>query len=306
MQWSKLGVVWKPDSGLHWARSHASCPTPLQVNETTIRVYIQCRDASNIGRVGYVDVDADNPMHVLKISTSPVLDVGVSGAFDDNGVFQTCILQVDASTLYMYYVGFELGVHIRYRLLTGLAISKDGGETFQRVKRTPILERSENELHFRCGPFVFRENGYFRMWYVAGSQWIDINGKQMPVYDLRYIESNDGIHWPEQGKVCLQLEQGEHGFGRPYVVKQNGRYRLFYSIRNTLLGQYRMGYAESDNGLDWVRLDERMGLDVSPTGWDEQSVEYAAPITVRGKTWLFYNGNDFGGTGFGVAELKGQ
>jgi hypothetical protein len=45
-----------------------------------------------------------------------------------------------------------------------------------------------------------------------------------------------------------------------------------------------------------------VGLDVSPSGWDGDSIEYGAEIVAGGKTWLLYNGNNFGGTGFGIAE----
>ena len=32
-------------------------------------------------------------------------------------------------------------------------------------------------------------------------------------------------------------------------------------------------------------------------------LEYGAEIRAGGRTWLLYNGDDFGATGFGVAEL---
>ncbi len=305
MHWKKLGPIWKPAGDLGWARSHATCPTPWRLDQGTLRIFVQCRDADNVGRVGYVDVAADNPLEVIGTSPLPVLDTGVPGTFDDNGVFQTCIVPMNDSTLYLYYVGFELSRHIRYRLLTGLAISRDGGERFERVRATPILERSNAELYFRCGPFVLREGGRFRMWYIAGSQWTEIDGKPMPVYDMRYMESADGVRWPEQGAVCLQLhEPEEHGFGRPFVVNDGGRYKLYYSIRKRALRQYRLGYAESPDGRHWVRKDSEMNIDVSPSGWDSGSVEYSAVIQAKGNTYLFYNGNDFGATGFGVARLE--
>ena len=46
-----------------------------------------------------------------------------------------------------------------------------------------------------------------------------------------------------------------------------------------------------------------MQIDVSPTGWDAEMICYPAVINVKGKTYLFYNGNNNGETGFGVAEL---
>ena len=303
MKWRKHGLVWQPDGSKAWAKTHATCPTPLTLEDGTLRVYLQCRDANNVGRIGFVDLDPADPRRVLREASEPVLDVGAAGAFDDNGVFQTSIVKLPDGRLFMYYVGFELCHHIRYRLLTGLAASEDGGHSFRRVSDVPILERSTREPHFRCGPFVRREHGMFRMWYVAGGAWEVIEGQQMPIYDIRYLESSDGVHWPDFGKVVMFVEHArEHGFGRPYVLRDGAGYRMHYSVRKRVPARYRLGYATSDDGLAWQRHDDEIGLDVSAIGWDSDSVEYGAEIEAGGKTWLLYNGNDFGGTGFGVAE----
>jgi len=304
MRWRKHGVVWQPDGSAWWARSHATCPTPLRLNEDTVRVYVQCRDQHGVGRVGYVDLDAADPRRVVGSSAEPVFDIGQPGTFDDNGVFQASIIRAGDGRILMYYVGFELCHHIRYRLLTGLAISEDGGESFYRARTTPILERSPQELHFRCGPWVMAEDGRFRMWYVAGSSWEVIDGKSMPIYDLRYMESGDGLQWQAEGLVVMPVEmQYEHGFGRPVVLKRGNQYRMHYSIRRREPLRYAMGFAVSDDGRRWVRRDHELGIDVSASGWDSESVEYGVEIELAGRTWLLYNGNDFGATGFGIAEL---
>ena len=33
MKWQKYGVVWRPDGSLPWARTHATCPTPLALDD---------------------------------------------------------------------------------------------------------------------------------------------------------------------------------------------------------------------------------------------------------------------------------
>jgi predicted GH43/DUF377 family glycosyl hydrolase len=307
VRWRKRGEVWRPNGELSWARKYASCPTPYKLPDGSLRIYVQCRDDHNVGRVGYVDVDSSDPMKVLSSSSQPVLDVGAPGSFDDNGVFQTSILQLADGRLLMYYVGFELCHRIRYRLLTGLAVSEDGGGTFRRVRNAPVLERSDREAHFRCGPHVLLEGGRYRMWYVAGSQWIELAGKSVPVYDIRYLESADGVRWPEEGRLAIPLDEAsEHGFGRPYVVREGRRLRMFYSIRRKSPPQCRLGYAESEDGLKWRRLDDALRLDVTPGAWDGESIEYPAVVKSGGRTWMFYNGNDFGATGFGVAELESE
>lgn len=301
MQWRKLGVVYNPDGNLPWMRSHATTPTPLDLGDGRLRIYMSPRDDQGMSRVGFVDVDANDPTKVLRVSEKPCLDIGSPGTFDDNGALCTSVLRLNDRTMLMYYVGFELCTRIRYRLLTGAALSRDGGENFERVQATPILERSAAELYFRCGACVLHEDDRFRMWYIAGSEWITLGDKPVPIYELRYMESQDGLHWPNEGRTVLRLAPDEHGFGRPWVVSEDGIFKLYYSIRSISLRGYRLGYAESRNGLDWTRLDSQLCLDVSTSGWDSEEVMYSAVINSGSQRYVFYNGNDFGRTGFGVA-----
>lgn len=302
MRWRKLGIVYRPDGSRPWAHSHAMVPTPVALNAAVIRVYVSFCDRDFVSRPGYVDVDASDPLRVIGVSQEPLLEVGTPGTFDENGVLACSVVALDAQTRYLYYVGFEQGTKIRYRLLTGLAISRDRGRTFTRHRRTPVLERSDAELYFRGGPWVLVEDGRFRLWYVAGSEWTVLSGKPMPVYNLRYQESIDGIAWADRGRVCLEItDPDEHAIGRPCVVHGEQGYELHLSVRKRSLGEYRLGYATSSDGLSWTRRDQELGLDISESGWDSAAIMYSAVIRSHGKTWLFYNGNNFGEDGFGVA-----
>jgi hypothetical protein len=303
--WEKLGVVYTPDRNAIWAYSHAMLPTPLLLDDSVIRVFVTFCDENLVGRPGFVDVDARDPTKVIHVSDQPLFDIGVPSAFDDNGAVPCSVVRVGENRIFLYYVGFELGVKVRYKLFTGLAISEDGGHTFVKAQHTPILERTEAEMNFRCGPFVLYENGRFRMWYIAGSTWEVVAGKEVPQYVLKYIESMDGIHWPTESTLSLNIENpDEHGFGRPWVVVEaSGLHKLFYSIRRRSLAAYRLGYAESNSGIDWTRKDEQMGLDVTPGSFDSDAIMYSAVIQVHGQTYCFYNGNGFGKDGFAVARL---
>jgi hypothetical protein len=306
MRWEKKGIIFAPDSSLGaWAQSHAMIPTPVLIAPDCLRIYSTMCDADGIGRPGFVDVAPEDPTHILGVSETPLLDVGIPGTFDENGVLTCSVVPTVSGEYLMYYVGFELGHKIRYRLLSGLAVSKDGGNTFERVSKTPVLERSDTELFFRGGPFALEEGGTIRLWYVAGSEWTQLAGKSMPVYDMRYLESEDGYTFSASGRLVMALtDPDEHGFGRPWVVKRGeADYQLFFSVRKRSLGAYRLGYAESTDGIQWVRKDHLLNLDISVDGFDNRAIMYAAVISVAGKTYCFYNGNDFGRDGIALAEL---
>jgi hypothetical protein len=303
VKWSKQGLLYRPDGSVPWAVKHAVPPTPHLLDDDTLRIYLAFTDENTVGRVGYLDVSPDDPGRILRVSEEPVLDIGQLGAFDENGVVPTSVVRV-GDELYMYYVGFQLGHKVRYFQFQGLAISTDGGESFQRHVRVPIIDRSDTELVNRTSAFVMHDEGRFRMWYVGGSEWTVVNGKPLPIYNIRYLESSDGKSWADSGRVAIDFkDDDEHALGRAWVVKHDGLYKMLFSRRSRTLG-YRVGYAESPDGVEWARDDDRAGLDVSEEGWDAAMVAYTSIFTRRERTYLFYNGNDLGQTGFGWAVLE--
>lgn len=302
MKWLKRGRIYLPDGSIPWARAYAFPPNPLLISDGVLRLYLSFCDENTVGRAAYVDVAADDPSRILRIAQHPVLDIGEPGYFDENGVLPTCVLPV-GDLLYMYYVGYQLGNKVRYYQFEGLAISSDGGESFTRASRVPVIDRSDAEALNRTSAFVLLEGGVFRMWYVGGGEWTHARGKSLPVYNLRYIESSDGISWPSEGRVVMDFASGdEHAFGRPWVIRTGSGYAMFYSVRTHSKG-YRLGYAESGDGISWTRRDDEVGIDVSSDGWDSEMIAYASIASVGDATYMFYNGNDCDRTGFGYAEL---
>jgi predicted GH43/DUF377 family glycosyl hydrolase len=302
VRWEKQGLIYAPDGRSDWARQYAFPPTPYRLSDDVLRIYLAFCDENTVGRLGYVDVDPRDPSRVLGVSERPLLDIGQPGAFDENGLLPTSLVEYDGK-LYLYYVGYQLGHKVRYFQFQGLAISEDGGQSFRRAQRTPVIDRSDAELTNRTSAFVMRDEGVFKMWYVGGSDWIMARGKPLPVYNLRYLTSEDGRTWGPEGRVVLDFaSDDEHAFGRPWILKTDGRYRMFYSVRSHSKG-YRLGYAESLDGLTWTRLDEQVGIDVSADGWDSEMIQYSSVVSLEGRTVMFYNGNNCGQTGFGWAVL---
>lgn len=303
MKWQKKGLIYCPDGKCSWARNSALQPTPILLSDDVIRVYVGFRDHEGVSRAGFVDVDATDPSVVLGVSEKPVLDIGIPGAFDDNGVVQCAVVQRD-NKQYLYYAGYQLGHKVRFLAFGGLAISEDGGNLFVRHSEVPVLERTEDELLFRVIHSIMLEGGIWRVWYGGGSTFTKGESKTLPVYDIRYLESEDGIDFPEEGSVCLDTRGGdEYRVGRPYVIRDQDNYRMFYSTATRSKG-FRLGYAESKDGLIWTRKDDEIGVDVSKSGWDSQMVCYPSILKHQGNVYMFYNGNNCGETGFGYAVLE--
>jgi hypothetical protein len=231
------------------------------------------------------------------------------GTFDDNGIMPSWIVN-HGSKKYLYYIGWNPQVTVAYRLSIGLAISEDGGKSFSKYSEGPICDRDVDEPYFNTAPCVVVDGTSWKMWYVACTGWEMVNKRPEPRYHIKYALSDDGIHWERTNQVCIDYDSFADAIGRPCVFVTNGTYRMLYSYRSIQnyrtdpSQSYRLGYAESLDGIHWLRRDDEVGIDRSATGWDSEMLEYSHVFVSKRGIYLFYNGNGFGQSGFGYAVLR--
>ncbi len=303
-EWTKKGLVFETArQGVGgWMRHSALTPTPYRLDDELIRVYAGFRDAAGVSRIGYVDVRADDPATVVRVSAEPVLDIGRAGCFDDNGVILGDLVDAPGG-LYLFYVGFQHVARAKFLAFTGLAVSGDGGNNFRRTQETPILDRAPGRSTIGAVHSAIHENGRWRLWYAVGDDWEDIGGRPFPRYHIRHAETADLAAIPRADRVCLRPRDTEYRIGRPRVYRFGGRYVMYFT-RGNRAGEYFPGVAVSDDGIAWERHDELLGIALSARGWDSRTLCYPALIRRRDKLLMFYNGNDMGMDGFGVAEAE--
>jgi hypothetical protein len=309
MEWNKKGLVFKTAEEYPWSLSHTQVPFVDKIDGDALRIYYGTRDKHNRTVSTFVEVDANDPKTVLYVHDRPVLGLGELGCFDDCGAMPSWIVNLD-KVKYFYYTGWNISTTVPYRNSIGLAISDDGGNSFTRLFRGPVMDRTRSEPHFCAMPQVMVEGGIWRMWYLSCVRWVVLDGKAEPYYHIKYAESMNGLDWIRDGTVCIDFKSPEEaGIVRPSIVKDGGTYRMWYSFRGirgyrTDRNQsYRIGYAESKDGIGWTRLDECAGIDVSEAGWDSEMIAYAHIYEYAGKKHMLYNGNGFGRSGFGYATL---
>lgn len=301
-KWIKKGLLFQPNTSLWWSKSFAGIPTPELLDESTIRLYYYSMDGNSDGRISYIDVDAQNPSNIKYVHPEPIIDIGAPGSFDDCGVCTGFLNWIDGKR-HMYYIGVQRAVKVPYLYFAGLAIEQEPG-VWKKYKKTPLLERTDQETSIRSATTIVKVQNEYRMWYVGAYEWIVVHNRQVPKYVIRQAVSKDGYQWETLDQIAISMQNDdEYGFGRPYAIFEEGVFKMWYSIR-TISKNYRIGYAESENGIDWIRKDNEVGIDVSQDGWDSQMICYPAIIKANTKTFLFYNGNGHGASGFGYAQLE--
>jgi predicted GH43/DUF377 family glycosyl hydrolase len=144
----------------------------------------------------------------------------------------------------------------------------------------------------------------------------DREGRTRPTFvDVRGDEPSEVLYVHdrpllEQNVTCIRPSRRDDAIARPGVLAEGGTYRMWYSYRGSVdfrtdkRHAYRIGYAQSDDGVRWERMDEEVGIDRSESGWDSHMIEYAFIYDHAGKKFMLYNGDEFGETGFGYAVLE--
>jgi predicted GH43/DUF377 family glycosyl hydrolase len=262
-------------------------------------------DGSFVSRIGSVKVSIQEPTRVLSVSSHPVLDLGEVGAFDEFGVMPGCVIQI-GGTDYLYYTGWSRPLDAPYRTFIGLAARSHRRDTFSRHFKAPLLGPTENEPILCNGPFVLEANGKLHMWYASALRWIEHNGRTECEYRIVHAASDDGLNWNRDGVFIVPQRFENECQNAPTVIQIGDRFHMWFCCRETLgfreKGRgYRLGYAWSENLVEWHRDDAWAGLNGPTQNWDNEMQCYPGVYQVGEQLLMYYSGNYFGRDGFGCA-----
>ena len=313
-KWKKLGKVFDPTkyNGEEWMQEFAQAPATL-IFEKFVRVYFACRplrdkNSQYVSYTGFVDLNRSNLFEIINVSKKPILKLGNTGTFDEFGTYPTSVIK-NGNKILAYFGGWTRCESVPFTVAIGKAVSQDNGITFKKYGHGPILSFDLDEPFIISGPKIRRFNNIWYLFYISGKKWVLDNDRPEPVYKIRVAFSNDGINWKKYGKdlIKTRIEKNE-AQASPDVIFCQGQYHMFFCYRYSTNYRnkrgYRIGYASSNNLIDWVRDDKKVGIDISKKGWDDESIAYPHVFELDGNLYMFYLGNQVGRYGFGLAKLE--
>ncbi|HLH56713.1 MAG TPA: hypothetical protein VKY92_24220 [Verrucomicrobiae bacterium] len=318
MKWRKLGHIFDPSkhSLPNNCAEYAQSPQAL-VLQDRVRIYFSTRESEANGKflshIAFVDFNKKMDC-CLGVSDRPVISLGSLGCFDEHGIFPMNVVQ-HGEDIYGFTCGWSRRVSVSVETSIGIAVSRDGGRTFERRADGPVMTSSLREPMLVGDPFVVMLGGVWHMWYIFGVKWAPANNVDPAparVYKIAHATSVDTINWARDGKQIISDVFGpDECQALPTVLKIGRRFHMYFCFRqatdfrkNPHRG-YRLGYAFSDDLVTWTRDDQSAGISFSPNGWDSAMLCYPHLFESEGSVYLLYNGNEFGRRGFGLARFEG-
>lgn len=314
MRWQKLGRIFDFGSSPFAAEfvSHAQSPQAV-VFPDSVRIYFSTRKRSSNGKfvshVRFVDFDR-SLQAVLRHCDSEVVALGAPGTFNEHGIFPFSPVPV-GERIFGYTSGWTRRQSVDVDTAIGLAISDDGGETFEKIGDGPVLAATLYEPFLVCDGFVRVFEGVFHMFYIYGTVWQRASGSGRPerTYVIGHARSDDGVLWKKEGRQVIPSAYPGECQALPTVLQIGRRFHMLFchrrsvDFRNNPKNGYRLGYACSDDLVHWERDDVAAGIKLSDSGWDSEMMCYPHLFECGDAIHLLYNGNMFGRDGFGAATL---
>jgi hypothetical protein len=248
-------------------------------------------DSNVIRRIGYAT--SSDRVTWTKYAGNPVLDVGASGEWDDEGVINPMVV-LEGNTYYLWYSGWD-----STSTRIGYATSSDG-IIWTKFSGNPVLDIGSTGSWDQAavlGASVIFDGVTYHMCFEGGS--IMPAGSSVPSDGrIGYATSPDRVTWTKYGGNPV-LERGPLGswddrvvFGQ--VVKQGSIYHLWYSGFGGTPTRWKIGYAiDSTTSTGLVERDAQTPQDYSlgqnyPNPFNPSTtIDFSLPLKSRIRLAIF-------------------
>ncbi len=290
--WAAAQLIWEkhpeplivPGDGNLPGEDTVRSPSIVEMGDGTYRIYYGVGDLNGPGRVGGISMataPVNDPRNLTQYPRNPIR-TGISG----DGAFPFVVRLTD--TQWRMYIG------------AGLYTSSDG---INWIPYGTVLfpKAPENGIGSCC---VIFDGDHWKMYYT--SIRLDAGLPDGREVHVALAVSDNGLNFQQsEANPLFPVRKNdnpdgyEHINSKPFVLIDNDRYRMWYN-EQTINRPYRIRYAESSDGVNWVRMFGSEGIDVSATGWDAGMIEYPFVIRHGARYRMWYTGNHYGYDGYGL------
>ncbi len=219
---------------------------------------------------------------------NPVMSGGASGTWNRHLGMPNVLYNTHSSRYEMWYSATSGSPLRPYRI--GFATSPDGISSWT-LHPNPVLEPDAgtwDQLTVE-GPMVIRENGQYKTWYTGWGDGMGIG--------IGYATSPDGINWtkdtlnnPVMRTGTAAWEEGGSGYG--IVIPVSGGYKMWYTGWNAAYTETNIGYATSQNGINWQKdtLNNPVLTIGTPGQWDNPKIMLPQVVFLNSLYHMWYTG----------------
>lgn len=299
----KLGQIYDPRFQSHHPKllTHASNPVPVLLSGDIFRIFYSARDSMNRSSVGALDFNLVEKK-IVNIHKKPIVIHGDQTSFFSAGISLGNYYEFNNKKA-ISFMGWRTMDDGTWRGEIG-SFSLTQDLFLDEISTQPMIKiDKEIDTISLSYPWILETApDQLVAWYGSTIGRDKSNNEMIHVINQAY--SSDASSWKKIGLALPYEKQKQQMFSRPCVfLNKSGVYEMWFSVRPGGGETYRIRHAESDDAKSWIHAKTPAKLDVSNAGWDSEMIEYPYVFSHKTNKYMLYNGNDFGKTGFGLAQL---
>ena len=273
--------------------SFSTEPTPIPTSTTLIDSVSGISFAARVITLTNDSVATSASTIWTKYEGNPVL-IETAGGWDASEISLPSVLFHEGKYR-LWYWGCARKCRIGYA-------TSSNGISWEKYSNAPVLAEGGPgswDESYVIAPHVIFHDGVYKMWY-RGTR--ERSGGRPLGASIGYATSTDGIHWNKYVNNPVLTPGPDGGWDSKFlwdscVITEGDNYKMWYSGNSG--SNFRIGYATSTDGINWVKYPGNPILDVgAPGSWDSRYVYYPDVIFNGSFYEMWYSG--WGGSNIGI------
>lgn len=294
-KWTRLGRIFSPSQ--NFIKSTHIGPSFIEpTNNHILNIYFTHRNLDNISHISKFKYDLKKK-RIIKKSFKKILEPGGYGYFDFHGVSYPALIKIKNQKK-MFYVGWQKGIKNKLPFKNNIGLC-DLTKQPTRVSKAPIIPADNIDPLNTGSCYALEKNKIIKLWYTSFLKYEKRRDGFENIYTIRYATTKDLINWKKYKSVCIAFKRNEFAISKPTVIFYKKKFHMWFCARGK---NYKIGYAQSLDGIKWIRMDNKFRVNGKPQKWDNLAMAYPSVIKYKKKLLMIYTGNDYGRTGIGMLE----
>lgn len=275
--------------------SHAANPVVIKIDRNLVRIFFNSRDKNQRSSIYSFDFDLDS-LRPIPDSLKVQFMLDSSDSYFKDGVSLGSHFQLDGVS----WIGFMGWINPTFKHWYG-TIGKfqlNANLDFESIDKKPWFDLDNQDQTSLSYPAVYTSKNTMHVWYGTTLTWDGGNGEMIHI--LKEKVSKDYVRFESTNRV-VEWKMGEsQAFSRPSILKIHDHFLMAYSVRGNAT-KYRIGFGLIEDNSSMVK--QICTFSTSLSKWESEMVEYPYLVSHGDSVFMFYNGNGYGKSGIGLAQL---
>ena len=279
-------------------RSHMSNPTPFYLGRAKLRIFFSSRNEQNKSSVCFFDVDMRR-LEIINSEVNILLNINNhENCFFSDGVSLGNIFNKE-NKYFLSFMGWDLSDKKPWKGTVGVAEIDPYKPSILCLPEVPTIDTLNGSDSSLSYPTIKVIGDELYIWYGNTVKKNAGNGEMLHTIHLSVLKEGNVVR--HKGQVIDYLINESQAFSRPSIIEHHGMLNMFYSVRGAD-SNYQINRSISSDGLLWKKADFHMVGAADPAESDMQCYPYVTCL--EDDIYLFYNGNNYGRSGIGLAVLE--